>query len=227
MFGYHEVIEGGLNRVEVAFTDSSVDLGANQPISTLEHNLTRLAMATGAQPILMDQVHGHEVAVVTDAETIRQVDGLITGEPEIALVVRVADCVPVVLVSEDQRWIAAAHAGRRGVVSGVVPETLRRLRDLGANRISAWIGPHICGQCYEVPELMRAEVCRVTPTAYAQTRWGTPGLDLGAGVAEQLMAHDCLVNWVDGCTLEDRQFPSYRRDGAVSGRMAGVVWIKG
>ena len=45
-----------------------------------------------------------------------------------------------------------------GLVAGVVPATVRRMRDLGAQRVVAWVGPHICGRCYEVPEQMRRDV---------------------------------------------------------------------
>ena len=60
------------------------------------------------------------------------------------------------------------------------------MRELGADEITAWIGPHVCGRCYEVPESMRAEVAAVVPESFAETSWGTPALDIGAGVRAQL-----------------------------------------
>ncbi len=101
-----------------------------------------------------------------------------------------------------------------------------RMRELGATVITAWIGPHVCGACYEVPEQMRDEVAAVVPEARATTSWGTPALDLGAGVRVQLEAAGVShVQVVGGCTREDTDFPSYRRDGDASTRFAGVIWM--
>ena len=83
----------------------------------------------------------------------------------------------------------------------------------------------MCGRCYEVPEELRAEVGAVVPEALATTSWGTPALDLGAGVAAQLAAEEVEATVVAGCTREDPGLHSYRRDGAAAGRTAGLVWL--
>jgi len=99
------------------------------------------------------------------------------------------------------------------------------MREAGAARLVAWVGPHVCGGCYEVPEEMRAEVSALVPAAYAETTWGTPALDIGAGVRAQLAATGVEVVDVGGCTREDPLLHSYRRDGAAAGRLAGLVWM--
>ena len=99
------------------------------------------------------------------------------------------------------------------------------MRDLGASEITAWIGPHICGRCYEVPAAMRAEVVAALPESGAETSWGTPALDLGAGVRAQLERAGVSVIEVGRCTREDPELHSYRRDGAAAGRFAGLVWL--
>jgi copper oxidase (laccase) domain-containing protein len=83
----------------------------------------------------------------------------------------------------------------------------------------------VCGRCYEVPEEMRDEVAAAVPAARSETSWGTPALDLGAGITDQLVASGVDVVHVEGCTLEDERFPSYRRDGERAGRFAGLVWL--
>jgi copper oxidase (laccase) domain-containing protein len=72
---------------------------------------------------------------------------------------------------------------------------------------------------------MRAEVAAQVPQTYAVTRWGTPSLDLGAGVRAQLDELGVGVTEVGRCTLEDLRLHSHRRDGADAGRMAGLVWM--
>lgn len=154
-------------------------------------------------------------------------DGIVTDVPDVVLVVRAADCVPVLLADPRARVVGAAHAGRRGLETGVVPATLERMRALGAREVTAWIGPHVCGLCYEVPVAMQDEVATAVPAARATTSWGTPSLDLGAGVRAQLERAGATVVDVAACTLESPDLYSYRRDGERAGRHAGVVRLRG
>ena len=84
------------------------------------------------------------------------------------------------------------------------------------------VGPSICGSCYEVPEEMLALSAQREPACASRTSWGTPGLDVAAGVLAQLeragVGHISAGQW---CTYEDPRFFSYRRDG-VTGRLAGI-----
>jgi hypothetical protein len=100
------------------------------------------------------------------------------------------------------------------------------MRELGAEEISAWIGPSICGRCYEVPEQMRDEVARAEPVSATTTSWGTPGLDVSAGVRAQLERCGVRVEDVGACTRERDDLYSYRRDGARAGRQAGVIRLR-
>jgi copper oxidase (laccase) domain-containing protein len=83
----------------------------------------------------------------------------------------------------------------------------------------------VCGACYEVPDRLRAEVSALVPESYAETSWGTPALDIGAGVRAQLLAAGCAVVDASRCTLEDEDLFSYRRQGRLSGRLAGLVRV--
>lgn len=150
------------------------------------------------------------------------VDGIISGRTDEALVVMVADCTPVLIVDRAEGLVAAVHAGRPGMVSGVVPETVRRLRELGAGALEAVVGPSVCPRCYEVPEAMRDAAARVEPVAAAVSWTGTPALDVSSAVVAQLTRAGVGTTWLPGCTREDEGLYSYRRDGR-TGRFAGVV----
>lgn len=191
------------------------------------------AKSLGLEPdrvVWMNQVHGADVAVVDGpwgTGDLPSVDAIVTARRGLALAVLTADCVPVLLADPVAGVVAAAHAGRPGMVAGVVPAAVRAMTGLGADpaRIVARTGPAVCGRCYEVPEAMRAEVATVEPAAYADTRWGTPSVDVCAGVhaqLERLGVRDREQSPV--CTLESRDHFSYRRDGA-TGRLAGYVWL--
>lgn len=179
---------------------------------------------------LMQQVHGREVAVV-DAGTVpgaelRGVDALVTREPGRALVVQVADCVPVLLASSTGA-VAAVHAGRRGVELGILPATLAALEALDAppTTLAAAIGPAIGGCCYEVPADLQDAVAQEHPAARSRTTWDTPSLDLPAAVADLLRGAGVTdVLGAGGCTRCDpagRWF-SHRADPG-TGRQAGVI----
>lgn len=234
MFWYRDTLpspQAGQPRVTVAFTDSAVDLQGRRagfPVA-----LDGLEDACGVRFARLNQVHGVDVVAVTEAgppalEPIPTGDALVTATTGIGLMIRVADCVPVLLADVNAGVVGAAHAGRDGTRDDVVTHTVDRMRELAgpaAGEIIGWIGPHVCGRCYEVPETMRAEVSAAVPATYAVTRAGTPALDLGAGVRSQLDKAGVTAREVSGCTLEERRLHSYRRDGMASGRFAGLVWI--
>ncbi|WP_078992417.1 peptidoglycan editing factor PgeF [Streptomyces sp. MMG1121] len=180
--------------------------------------------------VWMNQVHGADVAVVDEPwgeRPVPEVDGIVTARRGLALAVLTADCVPVLLADPVAGVAAAAHAGRPGMVKGVVPAAVRAMVELGAEpeRIVARTGPSVCGRCYEVPESMRAEVGAVEPAAHTETSWGTPAVDVSAGVHAQLdRLGVCDRAQSPVCTLESVDHFSYRRD-RTTGRLAGYVWL--
>ncbi|MFD6493347.1 peptidoglycan editing factor PgeF [Streptomyces sp. NPDC060188] len=191
------------------------------------------AKALGLDPagvVWMNQVHGPDVAVVEgpwDSADIPSVDALVTTRRGLALAVLTADCTPVLLADPVAGVAAAAHAGRPGMIAGVVPAAVRAMVELGGDpaRIVARTGPAVCGRCYEVPDAMRAEVAAVEPAAYSETSWGTPAVDVTAGVhaqLERLGVRDREQSPV--CTIESGDHFSYRRD-RTTGRLAGYVWL--
>ncbi|MFF7139977.1 MULTISPECIES: peptidoglycan editing factor PgeF [Streptomyces] len=196
-------------------------------------NRERAARSLGLDPALvvwMNQVHGPDVAVV-DApwgeRPVPEVDAIVTVRRGLALAVLTADCTPVLLADPVAGVVAAAHAGRPGMVAGVVPAAVRAMMELGAepSRVVARTGPAVCGRCYEVPEAMRAEVSAVEPAAHSETSWGTPAVDVTAGVhaqLERLGVPDREQSPV--CTRESADHFSYRRD-RTTGRLAGYVWL--
>lgn len=225
MFRFRDASEGDV-RVDVAFTDSTLDLqGLRQEFPEL---LSRVEDEVGVRLARLSQVHGDRVLVVEAPMPLGEVpdgDALVTRTRGLGLMIRVADCVPVVLADPDAGVIGAVHSGRPGMVLDIATRTVEVMREHGATDITAWIGPHVCGACYEVPQRMQDEVVALVPASLATTSWGTPALDIGAGVRSQLEAAGVAVVEVGGCTREDEGLHSYRRDGAAAGRFAGLVWM--
>ena len=195
--------------------------------SAVESNRVRVAEALGVPRdhlLFMSQCHGSDVAFVEGpwrAEPPRA-DALVTTSTDLALAVLVADCTPVLLVDRVAGVAAAVHAGRPGMISGVVGRAVDAMTDLGARSISAAVGPSVCGRCYEVPESMRAQAAAVSPVAASVSWRGTPAIDVAAAVVDQLRARSVAVQWIPGCSRESEGLFSYRRQHR-TGRFAGVV----
>lgn len=195
-------------------------------------NRERAAAGFGLDPQRvrwMHQVHGTDVAYAADAPDGGPpvADGVMTDVPGLALAVLVADCTPVLLADPAARVVGAAHAGRPGVVTGVVAALADAMAGLGAraDRMVAFVGPAVCGPCYEVPADMQEAAADAVPQLRCTTRWGTPGLDIRAGVVAQLRAAGVAEIISDPrCTVESPELYSYRRDGR-TGRFAGYVWL--
>jgi YfiH family protein len=238
--------------VELAFTDrhggvsgapfESLNLGwagGDDPDAMAEnHRLLMDDFAPGAgveRLAEIGQVHGREVLEVGPDGPRHDVhghlhgigDGLVTTQPGVTLSVRAADCVPVLFADAGAGVVGACHSGRAGVVAGIVPATVAAMRGLGATSLTAWVGPHVCGRCYEVPQDLQDAVAAIEPTTRATTSWGTPSVDVGAGVRAQLERDGVEVVDVSRCTLESPDLFSYRREGKLSGRQAGLVRIAG
>jgi YfiH family protein len=171
----------------------------------------------------MSQVHGNRVAIIEDIADVDPIaDALVTGIPGIALAVQVADCIPLLLTSKQS--VAAVHVGRKGLVNGVAQGAVHVMREMGADKLSAIIGPAICGKCYEVSEEIFHEVTSIYPEAKSATRSGTFSLDLPKALASILRGLDIEVQNESSCTLESEDLFSYRRD-AITGRQAGFIWL--
>jgi YfiH family protein len=210
---------GGVSRGR--YSGLNLGLHVDDDPDAVSANRARLTEQLGRPVVYMDQCHGAEVAVVDGVPDVApSCDAVVTRSTEVALAVLVADCVPVLLSGGGV--VAAVHAGRPGLVAGVVPRTLAVLRELGAVEVDAVVGPSVCGRCYEVPTEMRDVAARVEPVSATVSWTGTPAIDVAAGVVAQLRAGGVQVRWVPGCSRERDDLYSYRRDGR-TGRFAGVV----
>ena len=243
MIGQHSSDDGA----HFAFTDrwggvstspfQELNLGGavgDEP-GTVRENRRLAATALGLDPadvVWMNQVHGRDVAVVTERQpegSAPRVDALVTAGTGLALAVLTADCVPLLLADPVAGVVAAAHAGRPGLAAGVVPATVAAMLELGAEpaRITGVIGASVCGRCYEVPAPLCDEIAALEPDTRSRTSWGTPALDLPAGVRAQLARLGVTLRPEPHiCTLESADHFSYRREQR-TGRLAGYVWLEG
>lgn len=188
----------------------------------------------GYRLVHLKQVHSDVIHIILDFPnaTLRG-DALITALPRLVLIIKTADCVPVLLVDKKKRIIAAVHCGWKGtrlrLLENVVSAMEMRFGSLPADILAA-LGPSIGASCYEVgEEVRRAFRANGFPDALFRPIPGRPLkylFDLREANRLQLRhqgLRDGNIFSVDICSHCDPRFPSYRRDRANSGRMLSFI----
>ena len=202
---------------------STLNLGDHVGDASSDVLRNRDSIAARHGPVqFMSQVHGNRIAIIEEvSDEAPTADALVTGIPGITLAVMVADCIPLLLTSKQA--VAAVHVGRRGLVNSVAIKTVEVMREMGAQDISAIIGPAICGRCYEVSADIHQEVVTEFPMADSRTNSGSLALDLPKALSAVLQSAGISIETShSACTVESTDLFSYRRDG-LTGRQAGLV----
>jgi YfiH family protein len=205
----------------------------------------RLARALDVRPehlVGVRQVHGREVHLVhaanqANADGAPQVeaDAILCTDPARAVMVRIADCVPILLADRRRRVVAAVHAGWRGTAAGVARATVDAVGRLGIppSDLVAAIGPSAGPCCYQVDRPVHAAFHAAWPTASA---WFRPDgtdrwrLDLWRANVDQLIEGGLAREHIHQsglCTVHQPDlFHSHRRDGAGAGRLAAAISLR-
>ena len=211
----------------------TLNLGSHvgDELEWVAENRRRLKAAIGLRGDLhwLEQVHGTEVIELGSANQPGcRGDAACTGQSGQACVVMTADCLPVLFCDRAGTWVAAAHAGWRGLVDGILEQTVARYPGQ-PEELLAWLGPAIGPKVYQVDDGVRARfIARDRRAADAFTADG-PGhwlMDLYQLARQRLVqAGVGAVYGGDHCTYsEPQRFYSFRRDG-VTGRMAALIWL--
>jgi YfiH family protein len=161
------------------------------------------------------QVHGATVLEADRPGLVGEADAIFTRREGLPLVIRTADCVPVILESDGA--VAVVHAGWRGIIAGVIESAVAALRDAGEAPRRGAIGPAIGPCCYEVGPEVAGKLAPYTST----TTWGTTSVDLRAAVRERLDGIDLWT--LEDCTMCRGGYHSHRRDRS-AGRQVSLAW---
>ena len=204
--------------------DDPVNVDANRArfFGSLEISLDRLAIPR--------QVHSSTVRRADAPGAYDATDGLLTDRRNLWLVVSVADCTPVFVFDKQQNVVAAFHAGWRGSAAGIVGrgvETMKAEYNSHPSDLFAFIGPSAGSCCYEVG----AEVAEQFDGNIVLKRNGSLYVDLKKESRRQLLEGEIPENQIETskyCTIcGDKLFHSHRRERERSGRMMGVIGLKG
>jgi purine-nucleoside/S-methyl-5'-thioadenosine phosphorylase / adenosine deaminase len=214
--------EGGVS--EGVYASLNGGQGSNDRLEKVAENRARMAAALGVRPdslINAYQVHSPDVMVAEKPwtrETRPRADGIVTQVPGLAVAVSTADCAPVLFADEAAGVVAAAHAGWKGALTGIIESTIAAMEKLGADRscIAVALGPMIRQPSYEVgPEF----IARFRAADPDNERFFTPAsrhdhaqFDLAGFILARLNRAGILhVEDLGFCTYADPRFFSYRR----------------
>jgi len=170
----------------------------------------------------MQQIHGNNVVRVSkkdDGKIIENCDGLISNDPKVTLLVRVADCLPISLIDKKTHSFGLIHAGWRGLEKRIIKKAIQQMTKeffLDPNNLEVKIGPHICQKHYEVRSDVSSKFTNY-PEAILQ-KGSKIFLDL-AKIAENQLINEGVkkenIKTDTTCTFEDFFLPSFRRDKTV------------
>jgi YfiH family protein len=187
------------------------------------------------EPAWLEQVHGTQVVSAQNASSQKmtpRADASTATTSGAVCAIMTADCMPVLLADARGVAVGAAHAGWRGLASGVLERSVQQLRASGADEILAWLGPGIGPECFEVGQEVVDAFTHLGPAAKQAfvAITNKPGKYLGNLPMLARLALACEgVHQVAGgerCTVsEPSEFYSFRRD-RITGRMATMIWIK-
>ena len=225
---------GRLGGVSVAPFDSlNTSFSVGDEPRAVETNLGRLAFAAGVPParlVTARQVHGDRVVHAPDVDDTTEADAVWSSSAAIAVGVRTADCLPVLLEDRRTGAVAAVHAGWRGVLSEIVVRTLEALEGQGSRREDLWaaIGPCIQPCCFEVDGDLPARFAAAFGDAVVVAAPGKAKvhLDLPAAVLGSLGRAGVPVDHVSRlphCTSCEARFFSYRREHGKTGRQLSFI----
>jgi len=192
-------------------------------------NRARLRTFLPGEPVWLKQIHGTRVIRADEENDSLEADAAITTTPGVVLAIQTADCLPVLLCDREGAVVGAAHAGWRGLCSGIIENTIAAMNK-PSNALLAYLGPAIGPNRFEVGPEVRAQFIDHDANAamfFKESESGKWLADL-YGLAKQRL-HVLGVAQVYGgdfCTVTEKdRFYSYRRDHD-TGRMATVIWLK-
>jgi hypothetical protein len=220
---------GGVS--QTPYNSLNLGLHVDDNVDAVLTNRQRLRKLAGlpTEPLWLEQVHGTRVIDSTKWQSGCEADAMYSHQPDHVCAIMTADCLPVLFCDNEGKQVAAAHAGWRGLLDGVLKSTVEQF-DGERSDIQAWLGPAIGPQQFEVGKEVFEAFCERSPDAHAAF---TPVnadhylADIYQLARQQLHALGIIAIYGgEHCTVsENERFFSYRRDG-VTGRMASLIWIE-
>jgi YfiH family protein len=216
---------GGVSDAPFASLNPALHVGDDPVAVQQNRNLIKIGLALPDEPKWLNQTHSDIVLDAAGISSPVTADASFTDQPGVVCAVMTADCLPVLVCSRDGQKIAAIHAGWRGLLAGIISNTIKALQ---THDVLVWLGPAIGADSFEVgAEVLDAfrEKSPTFATAFTHPKNGKCLADIYQLARLELQGLGISGVYGGGfCTVSDQQrFFSYRRD-QVTGRMATLIW---
>ena len=182
-----------------------------------------------SEPLWINQTHSSICINADSINSIVEADAIFTSKSGVVCGIMTADCLPVFISKKDGSMVGLAHAGWRGLISGVVDNLIEAFESQG-HEIVAHLGPAISMSFFEVGKEVRGQYLSKDNKFSRAFTITNNKIYLDLYEAARVILESFGISSISGadrCTFkESNQFFSYRRDGENSGRMAHLIWIK-
>ena len=208
------------------FDSLNVSTSSGDSLENVRKNLEIVKNTIGAQEIFtVNQIHSNVIVPYIPNRTF-EADGIFTDKSGVFIGIKTADCLPIALMDTKKKIVMAIHAGWRGTFLNIARRAMAIFRELGSNQkdILVTIGPHICGNCYEVKE----DVASKFGDRFITRRDNKLFLDLSKANQEQLASESVPkgnIKDLNICTFERKDFFSYRRNGICGRNIGGIMLV--
>lgn len=215
---------GGTSTDQYSSLNAAMHVG-DKPENVIDNRKRiKVLLELPAEPVWLQQIHGNRVVRAECADNL-EADASYSNNKNIICAVMTADCLPLLLCSQDGSCIAAVHGGWKGLLTGVIENTVASMRQ---NNLLAWMGPAIGPKCFQVGSEVRAAFINKKAeysSAFNEQKNGKWLADI-YHIARITLTTIGITRIYGGeyCTVTDEnRFYSYRRDGD-TGRMTTMIW---
>ncbi len=227
---------GGVSLGAYESLNPALHVGDNADKVRQNRQLINEMLQLPAEPVWLEQIHSNRLIKAETGAPLQQADASYTQEPGVVCAVLTADCLPLLVCDDDGSRVAAIHAGWRGLLAGIIGNTITAMRPPnpplckrgGLGGVMVWLGPAIGPECFEVGSevrdafLAKSEAYTAAFSEQGNGKWladiyQLARVDLATlGIVNVYGGHFCTVT-------EHERFYSYRRDKD-TGRMATLIW---
>ncbi len=216
---------GGISKAPYNSLNLAGHVGDDEISVAENRNRLRSWLNLPAEPVWLEQIHSNKVVCLDEQPQNLQADACYALTPDVICAVLTADCLPILLCNESGTKIAAIHGGWRGLLSGIIENTVKAMQE---PHLLAWLGPAIGSECFEVGEEVRVAFCKKADVfsrafkAKDNGKWMADIYQLSRIIFAELGVEKVYGGGL--CTVTEKgRFFSYRRDGQ-TGRMATLIW---
>ncbi|MDD5580342.1 MAG: peptidoglycan editing factor PgeF [Methylobacter sp.] len=217
---------GGVSRGAYASLNPALHVGDNDESVKKNRQVIKAMLDLPSEPLWLQQIHSNLAINAVESTSLQPADASFTCESGIVCAVLTADCLPLLVCDTEGTQIAAIHAGWRGLLAGVISNTINAMQK---KDLLVWLGPAIGPECFEVGAEVRSAFLeksaefRIAFKKQGNGKWLADIYQLARINLAALGIIDRVYGGTHCTFIEHERFYSYRRE-TQTGRMATLIW---